>query len=45
LITSAYPALPGVAAHLAAHLASRSDHAPVDASTPPRGGFAGDMHA
>ena len=45
LITSAYPALPGVAAHLAAHLASRSDHAPVDASTSPRGGFAGDMHA
>ncbi|AXE29959.1 glucokinase [Chromobacterium phragmitis] len=42
LITSAYPALPGVAAHLADHLAPR---APVAASTPPRGGTAGDMHA
>ncbi|AUH52960.1 glucokinase [Chromobacterium sp. ATCC 53434] len=46
LITSAHPALPGVAAHLAAHLAADSDHAPVDVSTsPPRGGTAGDMHA
>ncbi|KJH67674.1 glucokinase [Chromobacterium violaceum] len=45
LITSAYPALPGVAAHLADHLAPRSDPAPVAAPTHPRGGTAGDMHA
>ncbi|MCD4502592.1 glucokinase [Chromobacterium piscinae] len=44
LITSAYPALPGVAAHLADHLAPR-DPAPVDTTTHPRGGTAGDMHA
>ncbi|POZ63045.1 glucokinase [Chromobacterium alticapitis] len=44
LITSAYPALPGVAAYLADHLAPRSN-LPVDASTTPRGGTAGDMHA
>ncbi|QEL57310.1 glucokinase [Chromobacterium paludis] len=45
LITSAYPALPGVAAHLADHLAPRSNPPRVDVSTPPRGGSAGDMHA
>lgn len=45
LITSAYPALQGVAAYLADHLAPRSDPSPVDVSTSPRGGSAGDMHA
>ncbi|UTH75754.1 glucokinase [Chromobacterium sp. IIBBL 290-4] len=45
LITSAYPALPGVAAHLATHLAARGGVDPVPASAPPRGGSAGDMHA
>lgn len=45
LIVSAYPALPGLAAHLAAHLASGSDHAQVESSTSPVGGTAGDKHA
>ena len=41
---AANPALPGVAAHLADHLAPRGP-APVDKTTHPRGGTAGDMHA